>query len=124
MGLDSWWICISAFSLVGQHFLVLQRGLLRSSLHRAEPNQRLCLALSCGLPLLGDCSHHLDHHLPDLPAPLGCSWGLPLLHHSPGHSLTTSRAVLSPRMGFSVLSFLSDPEDICFPFPICSNKGP
>ena len=35
-------------------------------------------------------SHHLDHHLPDLPAPLGRSWGLPLLHHSPGHSLTTS----------------------------------
>ncbi|TKC45922.1 hypothetical protein EI555_005182 [Monodon monoceros] len=51
---------------------------------------RVCLALSCGLPLLGDCTHHLDHYLPDLPATLGRPWGLPLLHHTPGYPLTTS----------------------------------
>lgn len=49
-----------------------------------------CLALSCGLPLLGDCTHHVDHYLPDLPATLGRPWGLPLLHHTPGYPLTTS----------------------------------
>uniref|UniRef100_A0A9L0JJB8 Gamma-secretase subunit PEN-2 n=2 Tax=Equus asinus TaxID=9793 RepID=A0A9L0JJB8_EQUAS len=73
-----------------------------------------CLALSCGLPLLGDYTHHLDHHLPDLPAPLGRPWGLPLLHHTLGYPLTTSSAQArepahSPRMCSSTLSQLSSP---------------
>lgn len=64
-------------------------GRWKPTLPTPAPSYR-CLALSCGLPLLGDCTHHLDHHFPDLPAPLGCPWGLSLLHHTPGYPLTTS----------------------------------
>lgn len=71
--------------------LVETREQVEANLPPPFPSYR-CLALSCGLPLLGDYTHYLDHYLPDLPATLGCPWGLPLLHHTPGYPLTTSCA--------------------------------
>ena len=73
-----------------------ERAGLRETTEQVEANLSLpvpsyrCLALSCGLLLMGDCTLHLDHYLPDLPATLGRPWGLPLLHHTPGYPLTAS----------------------------------
>ncbi|XP_049975239.1 gamma-secretase subunit PEN-2 isoform X2 [Alexandromys fortis] len=49
------------------------------------------------------------------------SFTIPLGTPLQPHKLASWRSVLSPRMGFSALSFFSNPED-CPPFPICPNK--